>query len=65
MTELNTLILVLKMCGILGMQGDLQPSEAFECRQAEKFVVEYHFNGEYDKYKDYMTYELKRDFGSK
>ena len=65
MTELNTLILVLKMCGILGMQGDLQPSEAFNCRQAEKFVVEYHFNGEYDKNKDYMTYELKRDFGSK
>ena len=27
MTELNTLILVLKMCGILGMQGDLQPSD--------------------------------------
>ena len=65
MTELNTLIMVLKMCGILGMQGDLQPSEAFNCRQAEKFVVEYHFNGNYKMYKDYMTYELKRDFGSK
>ena len=65
MTELNTLIMVLKMCGILVMQGDLQLSEAFNCRQAEKFVVEYHFNGNYKMYKDYMTYELKRDFGSK
>ena len=57
--------MVLKMCGILGMQGDLKPSDAFNCRQAEKFVVEYHFNGNYKMYKDYMTYELKRDFGSK
>ena len=51
MSELNTLIMVLKMCGILGMQGDLQPSDAFNCRQAEKFVVEYHFNGDYKMYK--------------
>ena len=65
MTELSTLIALLKMCGILAMDSNLQPSEAFNCRQAEKFVVEYHFNGDYKMYQDYMTYELKRDFGSK
>ena len=47
---------------ILGMQGDLQPSDAFNCRQIEKFVVEYHFNGNYKMYQDYMTYELQRDW---
>ena len=62
MSELNTLIMVLKMCGILSMQGDLQPSDAFNCRQSEKFVVEYHFNGNYKMYQDYMTYELQRDW---
>ena len=63
MTELSTLIAVLKMCGILAMDSNLQPSEAFNCRQAEQFTVEYHFNGNYDMYKEYMIYELKRDFG--
>ena len=62
MTELSTLIAVLKMCGILAMDSNLQPSEAFNCRQAEKFVVEYHFNGDYKMYQDYMTYELQRDW---
>tara|TARA_Y100001937_G_scaffold84267_1_gene114023 strand:+ start:695 stop:889 length:195 start_codon:yes stop_codon:yes gene_type:complete len=62
MSELNTLIMVLKMCGILSMQGDLQPSDAFNCRQSEKFVVEYHFDGNYKMYQDYMTYELQRDW---
>ena len=62
MSELNTLIMVLKMCGILGMQGDLQPSDAFNCRQAEKFVVEYHFNGDYEKFKEVMIYELAKEF---
>ena len=37
-------------------------SDAFNCRQAEKFVVEYHFNGDYKMYQDYMTYELQRDW---
>ena len=63
MSDLHTLMMILKMCGIRGMENLLQPSEAFNCRQAEKFVVEYHFNGNYKKYKDYMIYELKRDFG--
>ena len=63
MTELSTLRAVLKMCGILAMDSNLQPSEAFNCRQAEKFTVEYHFNGNYDMYKEHMIYELKRDFG--
>ena len=62
MTELSTLIALLKMCGILAMDSNLQPSEAFNCRQAEKFVVEYHFNGDYKMYQDYMTYELQRDW---
>mgnify|MGYP003319405265 CR=1 FL=1 len=35
MTELSTLIALLKMCGILAMDSNLQPSEAFNCRQAE------------------------------
>ena len=65
MTELNTLIIVLKMCGILGMQGDLKPSDAFNCRQAEQFTVEYHFNGDYNMYREYMIYELQRDYGDK
>ena len=47
MGDLHTLIMVLKLCGILGMQGDLQPSDAFNCRQAEKFVVEYHFTRDF------------------
>ena len=38
MSELNTLIMVLKMCGILGMQGDLQPSDAFNCRQQRSLL---------------------------
>ena len=63
MTELSTLIAVLKMCGILAMDSNLQPSEAFNCRQAEKFTVEYHFDGNYNMYQEYMIYELKRDFG--
>ena len=42
MTELSTLIALLKMCGILAMDSNLQPSEAFNCRQAEQFTVEYH-----------------------
>ena len=41
MTELSTLIALLKMCGILAMNGNLQPSESFNCRQAEQFTVEY------------------------
>ena len=65
MSELNTLIMILKMCGILGMQGDLKPSDAFNCKQAEKFVVEYHFNGNYKMYQDYMTYEIQRDWSEK
>jgi|TARA_R110000803_G_scaffold171661_1_gene234550 hypothetical protein len=65
MTELHTLTFILKMCGIMMMEGTIQPSEAFECKQAEKFMVEYHFNGEYNKYKDYMVYELQRDFSTK
>ena len=63
MTELSTLIAVLKMCGILAMDSNLQPSEAFNCRQAEQFTVEYHFDGNYNMYQEYMIYELKRDFG--
>ena len=54
MTELSTLIALLKMCGILAMDSNLQPSEAFNCRQAEQFTVEYHFNGDYNMYKAYM-----------
>ncbi len=65
MTELNTLILILKMCGILAMQSELQPSNAFECRNAERFTVEYYFDGNYQRYREYMIYELKRDFGEK
>ena len=61
MSELNTLIMVLKMCGILGMQGDLQPSDAFNCRNAEKFTVDYHFNGDYEKFKEVMIYELAKE----
>ena len=65
MTELSTLIALLKMCGILAMDSNLQPSEAFNCRQAEQFTVEYHFNGDYNMYRDYMIYELQRDYGDK
>ena len=61
MSELNTLIMVLKMCGILGMQGDLQPSDAFNCRNAEKCTVDYHFNGDYEKFKEVMIYELAKE----
>ena len=43
----------------------LQPSEAFNCRQAEQFTVEYHFNGDYNMYREYMIYELQRDYGDK
>ena len=63
MTELATLIAVIKMCGILAMESILQPSDAFNCRQAEKFTVEYHFDGNYNMYREYMVYELKRDYG--
>ena len=35
MTELHTLTFILKMCGIMMMEGTIQPSEAFECKQAE------------------------------
>ena len=63
MTELSTLIALLKMCGILAMDSNLQPPEAFNCRQAEQFTVEYHFDGNYNMYQEYMIYELKRDFG--
>ena len=62
MTELSTLIALIKMCGILAMDSNLQPSDAFNCRQAEQFTVEYHFGGNYNMYKEYMVYELKRDF---
>ena len=62
MTELNTLILLLKMCSILAVEGSLEPSDAFNCRNAEKFTVDYHFNGDYKMYQDYMTYELQRDW---
>ena len=53
------------MCGILAMQGDLQPSSAFECRNAERFTIQHYFEGNYQKYREYMVYELKRDFGEK
>ena len=49
MTELNTLILLLKMCSILAVEGTLEPSDAFNCRNAERFTVDYHFNGNYEK----------------
>jgi len=65
MTELGTLTFILKMCGIMMMESTIQPSEAFECKRAEKFMVEYHFNGEYNLYKNYMVYELQRDFPTK
>ena len=62
MTELNTLILLLKMCSILAVEGALEPSDAFNCRNAEKFTVDYHFNGNYEKFKEVMIYELAKEF---
>ena len=55
MTELNTLILLLKMCSILAVEGTLEPSDA------EKFTVDYHFNGDYEKFKEVMIYELAKE----
>ena len=62
MTELNTLILLLKMCSILAVEGSLEPSDAFNCRNGEKFTVDYHFNGDYEKFKEVMIYELAKEF---
>ena len=65
MTELSTLIALLKMCGILAMNSNLQPSEAFNCRQAEQFTVEYHFNGDYNMYREYVLCMKKNHRGVK
>tara|TARA_B100000214_G_scaffold344493_1_gene293692 strand:+ start:1195 stop:1362 length:168 start_codon:yes stop_codon:yes gene_type:complete len=50
------------MCSILAVEGSLEPSDAFNCRNAEKFTVDYHFNGDYEKFKEVMIYELAKEF---
>ena len=49
------------MCSILAVEGSLEPSDAFNCRNAERFTVDYHFNGDYEKFKEVMIYELAKE----
>lgn len=63
MTELSNLIFIIQMCAQLANSGiGLYPSEAFRCTQTVTHTVQYHFNGDYTRFGEYLVENTMKDF---
>jgi hypothetical protein len=62
MTELSNLIFIIQMCAQLAQIGELHPSESFRCSQTVTHTVQYHFNGDYTRFGEYLVENTMKDF---
>ena len=65
MTELSNLIFIIQMCAQLAQMGTLPPSEAFRCTQTVTHTVQYHFEGDFQRFERYLAENTMKDFNIK
>ena len=62
MTELSNLIFIIQMCAQLAQMSELHPSEKFRCNQTVVHTVQYHFDGDFNRFERYLAESTIKDF---
>ena len=65
MTELSNLIFIIQMCAQLAQMSVLHPSEVFRCNQTVTHTVQYHFEGDFQRFERYLAENTMKDFNIK